>query len=413
MAPIPSLPFPTLPPPSYYSKILRDNSLSGSIPEAISSHEQLWEFHLRLSFCFCHRMQSPPASLRFPFTPLSLHSPSPSLPFPFTPLSLHSPFLSLPHSAPISPPHSHHFFSPPLHFVPTSLPPTFFSHRSRLDSNQLVEELPSFHHKANLSLQPRLSVHHNYLTAPADALPVNTTNPDHPDYHSFCLFHHNCLANDPLLCNCWEAQRRASECRAFCGAQPLTPPCSSHGVCSFEPDPSHHTAACDGDNEPPLYCEPEGHWSLLHLVFQSLLANMSVYHHACLRTCLLANVCACHMAGRALPLLLLHRFPSPLQTHHFLQLLLLSFLTLPTPIPATLSFPNPPSEPPGTAALGSPLSGLLPAAAGAASTGGAAAAGLHSAAVAEAPQESTPHTLLLFKKALAARQAAMGVEITF
>ncbi|CAI7847569.1 unnamed protein product [Closterium sp. NIES-54] len=40
--------------------------------------------------------------------------------------------------------------------------------------------------------------------------------------------------------------------RAFCGAQPLTPPCSGHGVCSFEPDSSRDMTACYDDvYDPP------------------------------------------------------------------------------------------------------------------------------------------------------------------
>ncbi|CAI7826268.1 unnamed protein product [Closterium sp. NIES-53] len=108
-----------------------------------------------------------------------------------------------------------------------------------LDRNQLTGELPSFYHMARLASKYGLSADHNYLTATADAVPFDATGLDNPaDYHSLCLFSRNCLANDSVVCGSDQRQRRASECRAFCGAQPLTPPCSGHGVCSFEPDRS-------------------------------------------------------------------------------------------------------------------------------------------------------------------------------
>ncbi|CAI5978296.1 unnamed protein product [Closterium sp. NIES-64] len=120
-----------------------------------------------------------------------------------------------------------------------------------LDHNQLTGELPSFHHMPHLSLPYSIHAQNNYLTATPD--PSNTS--------SVCLFHHNCLGGHLIFCGRGEQQRRASECRAFCGAQPLTPPCSGRGVCSFQPDPSHNMAACedeDDDKPPPRYCEPEG-----------------------------------------------------------------------------------------------------------------------------------------------------------
>ncbi|CAI5505428.1 unnamed protein product, partial [Closterium sp. Naga37s-1] len=108
-----------------------------------------------------------------------------------------------------------------------------------LDRNQLTGELPSFYHMARLASKYGLSADHNYLTATADAVPFDATGLDNPaDYHSLCLFSRNCLANDSVFCGSDQRQRRASECRAFCGAQPLTPPCSGHGVCSFKPDRS-------------------------------------------------------------------------------------------------------------------------------------------------------------------------------
>ncbi|CAI5509848.1 unnamed protein product [Closterium sp. Naga37s-1] len=131
-----------------------------------------------------------------------------------------------------------------------------------LENNQLTGELPSFHHIARLTSQYGLSADHNYLTSTADPFPFYATGQDSPsESHSLCLFDHNCLENDAISCASWQNQRYGSECRAFCGAQPLTPPCSGHGVCSFVPDPSYDMSACEDEHElPPPYCarEPEG-----------------------------------------------------------------------------------------------------------------------------------------------------------
>ncbi|CAI5466710.1 unnamed protein product, partial [Closterium sp. Yama58-4] len=133
---------------------------------------------------------------------------------------------------------------------------TYFS----LDHNQLTGELPSFHHMARLTSQQGLSADHNYLTATADPLLFNATSlEDSAESLSLCLFHHNCLDNNSISCGRWQDQRRDSECRAFCGVQQLTPPCSGHGVCSFMPDPSEETSACEEDVPPPPYCEPDGY----------------------------------------------------------------------------------------------------------------------------------------------------------
>ncbi|CAI5999819.1 unnamed protein product, partial [Closterium sp. NIES-65] len=119
-----------------------------------------------------------------------------------------------------------------------------------LDNNQLTGELPSFHHMPNLTEPYSLHVHNNYFT----------TTPDPSDTHMLCLLHHNCLHGSTTDCTSWQDQRRASECRAFCGAQPLTPPCSGHGVCFIEPDSSRDMTACYDDvyDPPPPYCTPEG-----------------------------------------------------------------------------------------------------------------------------------------------------------
>ncbi|CAI5999848.1 unnamed protein product [Closterium sp. NIES-65] len=133
-----------------------------------------------------------------------------------------------------------------------------------LDCNQLTGELPSLHHMARLTSQRGLSIRCNYLTATADPPPLNAAGLYNAsgipsDREIVCLFDHNCLADEGIICYPYN-QRRASECRAFCGAQPLTPPCSGHGVCSFVLDPSLDMAACEDDayEPPPPYCDFEG-----------------------------------------------------------------------------------------------------------------------------------------------------------
>ncbi|CAI5465631.1 unnamed protein product [Closterium sp. Yama58-4] len=131
-----------------------------------------------------------------------------------------------------------------------------------LDNNQLTGVLPSFHHMTHLTSPDMLSAAYNYLTATADAFPFNTSSPDPDDPsggHSACLFTYNCL--EWVYCGHGLSQRRDSECRAFCGvqAQPLTPPCSGHGMCSFVSDRSLDMARCyDEDERPPDYCDFEG-----------------------------------------------------------------------------------------------------------------------------------------------------------
>ncbi|CAI5518839.1 unnamed protein product [Closterium sp. Naga37s-1] len=168
-----------------------------------------------------------------------------------------------------SPPSHHSLFTITHHsssFPPLPFPPPLFS-SSHLEGNQLSGELPSFLYMFFIA-----TAENNYFTAAAEDYPFNETDDSVPDiyqdYHSVCLFHHNCLEDISYWCSpgpkqsrAGRNQRCASECRAFCGAQPLTPPCSGHGVCSFEPDPNHNMTACDDDEDklPPHYCEPEGH----------------------------------------------------------------------------------------------------------------------------------------------------------
>ncbi|GJP72072.1 hypothetical protein CLOP_g2841 [Closterium sp. NIES-67] len=109
-----------------------------------------------------------------------------------------------------------------------------------LEHNQLAGSLPSFHHLSRLG---RLHARNNYLTGRAapfpECLSPNRTSACPND----CLYpptesdiHGNCLAESTFSCDGW--QRSSHDCRLFCGARPLTPPCSGHGVCSVEP--GHH-----------------------------------------------------------------------------------------------------------------------------------------------------------------------------
>ncbi|CAI5999838.1 unnamed protein product [Closterium sp. NIES-65] len=277
-------------------------------------------------------------------------------------------------------PHSH---SQPLLCLPTSPAPTFPWHHSRLDHNQLTGELPSFHHMARLTSQRGLSADHNYLTSTADPLSFNATSQEDPlYYHSVCWFEHNCLGNDnnnTLSSNCWQNQRRASECRAFCGAQPLTPPCSGHGVCSFEPDPSKLPSV-----------EPEGQCVCDEGYTPGTKPGTCVSHGT--------NPSSEPPDTAAMGVAL--AAPS----HPLNQ----------ASMPFTLSFHNSPSEPPSTAVVGVIVSShqaprnlllLLPLA-------------VLLLLAFSLPQflrrlKSRPPTRYFFsKRALAAQQAAMGVEIT-
>ncbi|CAI5986181.1 unnamed protein product, partial [Closterium sp. NIES-65] len=203
---------------------LFDNGLSGSIPDAISSLQLLQELDLH-----CNRLSG-------------------TIPACITHLTaLTSLMLNANHLAGT---------------IPAAITTLTNLEILHLENNQLTGELPSFHHIARLTSQYGLSADHNYLTSTADPFPFNGTSLDSPsESHSWCLFYHNCLENDAISCASWQNQRYGSECRAFCGAQPLTPPCSGHGVCSFVRDYSYDMSACEAEHElPPPYCarEPEG-----------------------------------------------------------------------------------------------------------------------------------------------------------
>ncbi|CAI5978357.1 unnamed protein product [Closterium sp. NIES-64] len=250
-------------------RFLQDNRLSGTIPACIGNLTAL------TSLC-AHSPSNPPSpypSFRMPLS--AKHrgfgyestehflSSSISQGTHFSSSLLHFSSPPLPRSSPPLPPFSASSLllvtSSPLFL---SFPPCPFIHL-RLDHNQLTGELPSFHHMVRLTSQRGLSADHNYLTSTAEPLPFNATSLEDPaKSHSLCLFHHNCLGHSSINCGRWhlqKQQRRTSECRAFCGAQPLTPPCSGRGVCSFELDPSEEMSACEAEDvPPPPYCEPEG-----------------------------------------------------------------------------------------------------------------------------------------------------------
>ncbi|CAI5505430.1 unnamed protein product [Closterium sp. Naga37s-1] len=302
----PRLPFSAFPSPTHPhhapdTSTITDNRLSGTIPACIGNLTAL------TSLC-AHSPSNPPspsiplsACLSVPsiggthFSSSLLHFSSSLLHFSSSLLHFSSPHLLL-SSSPLFSDYTLPPFSASSLLLVTSsprlpsFPPCPFIHPSvfralnanrlagtipaaittltnleylRLDHNQLTGELPSFHHMVRLTSQRGLFADHNYLTATADPLPFNATGLEDPaESHSLCLFHHNCLGHSSINCGRWhlqKQQKRTSECRAFCGAQPLTPPCSGHGVCSFEPDPSEEMSAFeDEDVPPPPYCEPEG-----------------------------------------------------------------------------------------------------------------------------------------------------------
>ncbi|CAI5461968.1 unnamed protein product, partial [Closterium sp. Yama58-4] len=138
-------------------------------------------------------------------------------------------------------------------------------------NNQLVGPLPAIHRMAHLQY---LHAEENYLKATANPLPQCPTTSTPCNDTSGCpvlYIYKNCLASEPIGCNydtqhgclstravlCreFQAQRHDSECRAFCGAQFLTPPCSGHGVCSIVPHPSSDLPVCK-DEHPPPFCNP-------------------------------------------------------------------------------------------------------------------------------------------------------------
>ncbi|CAI5978286.1 unnamed protein product [Closterium sp. NIES-64] len=119
-----------------------------------------------------------------------------------------------------------------------------------------------------------LHAEENYLKATANPLPQCPATSTPCNGTSGCpvlYVYKNCLASEPIGCNyemqqgclttrgvfCreFQPQRSASECRSFCGAQPLTPPCSGHGVCFIVPHPSSDLPVCK-DEHPPSFCNP-------------------------------------------------------------------------------------------------------------------------------------------------------------
>ncbi|CAI5476161.1 unnamed protein product [Closterium sp. Yama58-4] len=268
---------------------LSGNSLSGTIPASIA--------HLTALTTLCAHSPStrlspilpPPASLPFSLHPPLSHSPStrlsPILPPPASlPFSLHPPLSHSPNtlSFPSLRKLNDNRLAGTIPLAITTLTNLAYLH---LDSNQLTGELPSFHHMPHLTSLDRLSAAYNYLTATADAFPFNTTSPDPDDPsegHSACLFTRNCLESSRIFCGPRLKQRRDSECLSFCGvqAQPLTPPCSGHGMCSFVPDPSLNMAPCydDEDEIPPSYCDFEGQCTCDEGYTPGTAAGMCVSH---------------------------------------------------------------------------------------------------------------------------------------
>ncbi|CAI5518829.1 unnamed protein product [Closterium sp. Naga37s-1] len=224
-----------------------------SLPSSRPHEEQQAEWHHSRLHCPPHRTH----------LPVRAHSPSPQLPPPppLSSRSLRSTCLSLPSMGGLRGQLSYNLLAGTIPAAITTLTNLGILH---LDRNQLTGELPSLHHMARLTSQRGLSIRCNYLTATADPPPLNAAGLCNAsgipsDRDIVCLFDHNCLADEGIFCYPHN-QRRASECRAFCGAQPLTPPCSGHGVCSFVLDPSLDMAACEDDayEPPPPYCDFEG-----------------------------------------------------------------------------------------------------------------------------------------------------------
>ncbi|GJP53290.1 hypothetical protein CLOM_g12457 [Closterium sp. NIES-68] len=117
--------------------------------------------------------------------------------------------------------------------------PAAFSTFTRLryfvvEFNQLVGKLPS------LKIMPSLkavAAGGNFLTGAAEAPPAC------PTYQ--LLLHANCFSRNLTICGSEQTQKSAGFCQWFCGNEPLSPPCSGHGVCYVLPQSSDPECGCD------------------------------------------------------------------------------------------------------------------------------------------------------------------------
>ncbi|CAI5947005.1 unnamed protein product [Closterium sp. NIES-65] len=121
---------------------------------------------------------------------------------------------------------------------------------SMMDGNQLVGQLPSLKRMAALKT---VAARSNYITAVAEAPPAC------PSYQ--LLLDSNCFAESLTICDEQQVQREAGWCKWFCGNEPLSPPCSGHGVCVYLPEfASAPTCSCKYGYTSviPATCSPQG-----------------------------------------------------------------------------------------------------------------------------------------------------------
>ncbi|CAI5978210.1 unnamed protein product, partial [Closterium sp. NIES-64] len=119
-----------------------------------------------------------------------------------------------------------------------------------VDNNLLVGQLPSLKHMPALKA---VAAYSNFITSVAEAPPAC------PSYQ--LLLDMNCFARNLTICGRQQGQREAGWCKWFCGNEPLSPPCSGHGVCFFVPGvTSDPTCACDYGytGATPNTCTPQG-----------------------------------------------------------------------------------------------------------------------------------------------------------